>query len=253
LFLLLLQTSYTDDVVYGHDDELTREIHRIARKNYAGGIKQYPHTRTEYTSREGDHRNEKHHNENYAHHVVGNDRKYYGNGYSERKVDSKPHYTNRNREYSSVNRKYRNKDNTHGLNRAYHTNHRNYENKDQQFENQQYVTSYGPRVYRKGPGFGFHGQYTDKCGNDGLYYTDETSFVLCSNGNSYVQQCAPGTRNSPYQKYRPNKEYNYWDLCDINLMNYGYVPVDRGYSQNSQQTRTHVTGKFVKRRLVMNI
>jgi len=61
-----------------------------------------------------------------------------------------------------------------------------------------------------------------KCGNDGLYYKDHYSFVICSNGNSYEQPCAPGTRNSEYGRYNPGNNYSYRDFCDVNLVDYGY-------------------------------
>ena len=42
----------------------------------------------------------------------------------------------------------------------------------------------------------FSPQIPDQCGTDGFYYKDARSFVICSNGNAYVQPCAPGSRNS---------------------------------------------------------
>ena len=41
-----------------------------------------------------------------------------------------------------------------------------------------------------------------KCGKDGLYFRDAYSFVFCSNGNSYIQPCAPGSKNSGYGHFR---------------------------------------------------
>ena len=61
-----------------------------------------------------------------------------------------------------------------------------------------------------------------KCGNDGFYYKDHYSFVICSNGNSYVQPCAPGSRNSNYGRYSYGHNYHYRDFCDVNLVDYGY-------------------------------
>lgn len=63
---------------------------------------------------------------------------------------------------------------------------------------------------------------TGKCGNDGFYYKDHYSFVICSNGNSYVQPCAPGSRNSDYKRYSYGHHYYYRDFCDVNLVDYGY-------------------------------
>ena len=76
---------------------------------------------------------------------------------------------------------------------------------------------------KKSYGIKYYGKYPGKCGNDGLYFRDEKSFVFCSNGNSYVQPCAPGTRNSPYQKYSHGATYSYRDFCDVNLVDEGYA------------------------------
>ena len=57
------------------------------------------------------------------------------------------------------------------------------------------VAASGKGGYRGGYQAGsytFHGRYGDKCQADGLYFRDDRSFVFCSNGNSYVQPCAPG-------------------------------------------------------------
>ena len=71
--------------------------------------------------------------------------------------------------------------------------------------------------------YNYYGKYEGKCGNDGLYFRDEKSFVFCSNGNSYVQPCAPGTRNSGYEKYSYGGKYDYRDFCDVNLVDDGYA------------------------------
>ena len=64
--------------------------------------------------------------------------------------------------------------------------------------------------------------YVGRCGNDGFYYKDHYSFVICSNGNAYDQPCAPGTRNSDYGRYHHGHAYYYRDFCDINLVDYGF-------------------------------
>ena len=69
----------------------------------------------------------------------------------------------------------------------------------------------------------YQGKYPGKCAGDGLYYKDESSFVYCSNGNSFVQPCAPGTRNSGYDNFRPGGAYGYRDFCDVNLVDSGYA------------------------------
>ena len=68
----------------------------------------------------------------------------------------------------------------------------------------------------------YQGKYPGKCSADGLYYKDEDSFVSCSNGNHYVQPCAPGTKNSGYDNYRPGGAYGFRDFCDVNLVDSGY-------------------------------
>lgn len=70
--------------------------------------------------------------------------------------------------------------------------------------------------------YAFHGHYPGHCGNDGFYYKDHYSFVICSNGNSYDQPCAPGTRNSDYGHYNHGHNYHYRDFCDVNLVDYGF-------------------------------
>jgi len=62
-----------------------------------------------------------------------------------------------------------------------------------------------------------------KCGNDGFYYKDHYTFIICSNGNSYVQPCAPGSRNSHYGHYSYGHNYYYRDFCDVNLVDYGFA------------------------------
>ena len=56
------------------------------------------------------------------------------------------------------------------------------------------------------------------CSNDGFYFNDDTSIMMCSNGNSYLMYCAPGTMNQGGRIY--SKSYS--DFCDINLNDYGY-------------------------------
>merc|ERR1712179_666138 len=75
----------------------------------------------------------------------------------------------------------------------------------------------------------YHGRYAGKCGNDGIYFRDSGSFVMCSNGNSYVQPCAPGSRNAAYGSYSYGKSYGYSDFCGVNLVDYGYGAKGRGY------------------------
>src|SRR6218665_3488264 len=61
-----------------------------------------------------------------------------------------------------------------------------------------------------------------RCRSDGYYYHDKGSIVLCSNGNSYRQPCAPGTLNKDSSHYSQGKSYSYADFCNVNLNDYGY-------------------------------
>ena len=67
---------------------------------------------------------------------------------------------------------------------------------------------------------------------DGLYYRDDTTFVICSNGYPHEQPCPPGTKTSGSPRYQPGYYYGYTDLCSVNLVDYGYGPeyyAPRGY------------------------
>ena len=88
----------------------------------------------------------------------------------------------------------------------------------------------------------YHGHYSGKCGNDGLYFRDSKSFVFCSNGNSYEQPCAPGTRNSAYGKYSYGGKYNYRDFCDVNLVDEGYAAKHAGYGYNNGYNNNYNDG-----------
>jgi len=77
--------------------------------------------------------------------------------------------------------------------------------------------------------FVFRGKYADSCKLDGLYYRDYQSYVICSNNNAYVQPCAPGTRNSVYDKYAFGGYYSYADFCDVNLTDFGYAAKRAAY------------------------
>ena len=52
--------------------------------------------------------------------------------------------------------------------------------------------------------------------------------MICSNGNAYEQPCAPGSRNSGYNRYQYGNDYYYHDFCDVNLVDEGYA-VRHGY------------------------
>ncbi|ELU02933.1 hypothetical protein CAPTEDRAFT_222882 [Capitella teleta] len=86
----------------------------------------------------------------------------------------------------------------------------------------------------------YHGQYQGKCGNDGFYYNDQSSFVICSSGNAYIQPCAPGSQNSGYNHYNKGSPYYYRDFCDVNLVDDGYTLKygNNGYHGNN----VHNTG-----------
>ena len=70
---------------------------------------------------------------------------------------------------------------------------------------------------------------SDKCGNDGFYYLNDRTFVVCFAGNAFHQDCAPGSRNSGSHNYKTGHTYNYRDFCDINLVDSGYAARHSGY------------------------
>ena len=90
--------------------------------------------------------------------------------------------------------------------------------------------SYGNQGQAYGEQYIFHGQYLGQCFNDGFYYGDESSFIVCSHGNAYRQPCAPGSRNLDLHSYRYGGNYNYRDFCDVNLVQHGY---GRGWDSSS--------------------
>jgi len=74
-----------------------------------------------------------------------------------------------------------------------------------------------------------------KCSNDGFYFNDDTSITMCSNGNSYLMHCAPGTMNQGGRKY--SKSYS--DFCDINLNDYGYGASKPGSQKAFSSSHSH--------------
>merc|ERR1712226_122553 len=71
-----------------------------------------------------------------------------------------------------------------------------------------------------------------KCGNDGFYYNDANSFVICSNGNAYYQPCAPGSKNKGHSHYTHGGKYGVADFCGVNLVDYGYGAHKGGYGHS---------------------
>lgn len=59
--------------------------------------------------------------------------------------------------------------------------------------------------------------------DDGLYYRDLNSFVICSNNNPSVQACAPGSRNPEQGSFKYGDFYNKSDFCAVNLVDLGYA------------------------------
>ncbi|ELU13388.1 hypothetical protein CAPTEDRAFT_226069, partial [Capitella teleta] len=124
------------------------------------------------------------------------------------------------------------------LNKVVHTKHVSY-------QNPQPHNGYAPQAHA--PSYSnaavYHGQYNGKCGNDGFYYNDHSSFVMCSNGNAYIQPCAPGSKNSANDKYNFGSSYNYRDFCDVNLVDDGYaLKHGAGYHGNGAATYGHGAG-----------
>lgn len=83
-------------------------------------------------------------------------------------------------------------------------------------------------------------RFAGSCVTDGLYYRDDTTFVICSNGYPHEQPCPPGTKTSGSPRYQPGYYYGYTDLCSVNLVDYGYGPeyyAPRGYPYLSPDHR----------------
>ena len=53
------------------------------------------------------------------------------------------------------------------------------------------------------------------CKGDGTYYSDDTSFMMCTNGEAYMMKCPVGTKNSQVREYKEGAEYTTRNFCDI--------------------------------------
>jgi len=74
------------------------------------------------------------------------------------------------------------------------------------------------------------------CSIDGLYYKDEMSYVVCSNRYASIQPCPPGTKTDKFPSYKAGYYYGSSDLCSVNLVDLGYVPIPRvNHQQNSYE------------------
>jgi hypothetical protein len=87
----------------------------------------------------------------------------------------------------------------------------------------------------------YGGKFQGSCSNDGLYYKDDTTFVICSNGYASEQPCPPGTKTGGYPSYQAGYYYGYTDLCSVNLVDYGYGPSSYvsapAYTDNKDSTQ----------------
>merc|ERR1712179_899560 len=101
------------------------------------------------------------------------------------------------------------------------------------------------KAAKSGKGYSYNGRYAGKCGNDGFYYNDANSFVICSNGNAYYQPCAPGSKNKGHSHYTHGGKYGVADFCGVNLVDYGYGAHKGGYGHShghSHGNRGHSHG-----------
>lgn len=86
-------------------------------------------------------------------------------------------------------------------------------------------TDYDEDQYDKEePKYYYGGKFNGVCSIDGLYYKDEKSFVVCSNGYASYQPCPPGTKTDKFPSYTAGYYYGSSDLCSMNLVDYGYSP-----------------------------
>merc|ERR1712179_628348 len=101
------------------------------------------------------------------------------------------------------------------------------------------------KAAKSGKGYGHKSRFIGKCGNDGFYYNDANSFVICSNGNAYYQPCAPGSKNKGHSHYTHGGKYGVADFCGVNLVDYGYGAHKGGYGHShgdSHGNRGHSHG-----------
>ncbi|ELT88418.1 hypothetical protein CAPTEDRAFT_195706 [Capitella teleta] len=85
----------------------------------------------------------------------------------------------------------------------------------------------------------YKGQYSGECATDGFYYNDASSFVICSNGNAFIQPCALGSQNSAHN-YQHGTAYNFNEFCDFNLLDAGYAHQRDDAAYGSQLTPSEV-------------
>jgi len=62
------------------------------------------------------------------------------------------------------------------------------------------------------------------CPRDGLYYKDDTTFVICSNGYASEQPCPAGTKTGEVHIYPGGYFNGPSDLCNINIVEYEIAP-----------------------------
>ena len=77
------------------------------------------------------------------------------------------------------------------------------------------------------------------CSIDGLYYKDEMSFVVCSNGYASHQPCPPGTKTDKFPSYTSGYYYGSSDLCSVNLINAGFDPYSYAPRRVSYDKQPH--------------
>ncbi|ELT94697.1 hypothetical protein CAPTEDRAFT_209357 [Capitella teleta] len=96
-----------------------------------------------------------------------------------------------------------------------------------------YENNYPPSPYAP--------SHIGKCNqNDGFYYLNDGSFMICTNGAAYMQPCAPGTQNAPAQFFSQGSYESQAVFCGVNLISqhylnyYGINPsANSGYSHQS--------------------
>merc|ERR1711909_198818 len=98
------------------------------------------------------------------------------------------------------------------------------------------------KAAKSGKGYGHKSRFIGKCGNDGFYYNDANSFVICSNGNAYYQPCAPGSKNKGHSHYTHGGKYGVADFCGVNLVDYGYGAHKGGYGHSHGHSHGNPAG-----------
>merc|ERR1712226_103015 len=97
------------------------------------------------------------------------------------------------------------------------------------------------KAAKSGKGYGHKSRFIGKCGNDGFYYNDANSFVICSNGNAYYQPCAPGSKNKGHSHYTHGGKYGDGAHKGGYGHSHGHSHGNRGHSVGHSTSYSHTS------------